>query len=224
MSNQTNQEAAMRAVKEIREALHPMATTHDDGDLATIILKHFPQRAESVPNERASEQFFETLKQASAILVSELETWKSIAKSKRAESVNGELLRAAKHYQAQSTHFDDCSECVFSKAALSRAESQTESLEAKKCSACGGDGRETCDNPDHAFIDAVGGEVGRLGCPGCGHNPFHKTKHKCPKCDGTGLAPSMEAELAETLRAFVFQDTRPGDSIEAKELLAKYDA
>lgn len=33
---------------------------------------------------------------------------------------------------------------------------------------------EYCDNPDHGFIDAMGGvqssDIGRLGCPGCGHD------------------------------------------------------
>lgn len=28
-----------------------------------------------------------------------------------------------------------------------------------------------CSNPDHSFITAVGGEIGRLGCPVCGHDP-----------------------------------------------------
>ena len=29
---------------------------------------------------------------------------------------------------------------------------------------------EVCSNPDHGFIGAVGGEIGRLGCPCCGHD------------------------------------------------------
>ncbi len=33
------------------------------------------------------------------------------------------------------------------------------------------EGIERCDNPDHGFINAVGGEIGRLGCPGCGGDP-----------------------------------------------------
>lgn len=32
---------------------------------------------------------------------------------------------------------------------------------------------EVCSNSDHGFIDAVGGEVGRLGCPCCGHDEDH---------------------------------------------------
>lgn len=58
----------------------------------------------------------------------------------------------------------------------------------KACQACGGDGIETCTNPDHGFIDAVGGEVGRLGCPVCGHHPRYKTRYPCPECNGTGVS------------------------------------
>jgi len=33
---------------------------------------------------------------------------------------------------------------------------------------------EICDNPDHGFINAMGfHDIGRLGCPGCGHNDDH---------------------------------------------------
>ena len=59
------------------------------------------------------------------------------------------------------------------------------------CEACGGDGIETCDNPDHGFITAFGGEIGRLGCPCCGHDPNHKMSGPCPDCSGTGLAPQF---------------------------------
>lgn len=58
------------------------------------------------------------------------------------------------------------------------------------CPACGGDGKETCSNPDHGFIEAMPGEVGRLGCPGCGHDPKHKVnrgKNVCPECGGHGM-------------------------------------
>ena len=34
------------------------------------------------------------------------------------------------------------------------------------------EGVEYCDNPDHGFIDALSfHDIGRLGCPVCGHNP-----------------------------------------------------
>lgn len=58
----------------------------------------------------------------------------------------------------------------------------------EKCPVCGGDGRETCDNPDHAFIKAVGGEIGRLGCPVCSNDPDHKVPGggPCEICAGSG--------------------------------------
>lgn len=57
-----------------------------------------------------------------------------------------------------------------------------------KCPACGGDGKETCHNPDHGFIEAMPGETGRLGCPVCGHDPNHKVKNggDCEGCNGAG--------------------------------------
>lgn len=65
------------------------------------------------------------------------------------------------------------------------------------CPACWGDGMEICTNPDHGFIAAVGGEIGRLGCPCCGHDPYHKTGETCWHCKGTG-----EIELHEAARVF----------------------
>lgn len=61
-----------------------------------------------------------------------------------------------------------------------------------KCPACGGDGIETCYNPDHGFITAVGGEIGRLGCPCCGHDENHKMNGACPECSGGGVVSSEE--------------------------------
>lgn len=57
------------------------------------------------------------------------------------------------------------------------------------CESCGGDGKETCNNPDHGFISAVGGEINRLGCPVCGHDPNHKVYGggKCEDCNGLGF-------------------------------------
>jgi hypothetical protein len=78
----------------------------------------------------------------------------------------------------------------------------TRSLESVECPLCGGDGRETCDNPDHGFISAIGGETARLGCPCCGHDPDHKVPNggECDLCDGRGwvtMAQKHEWEVAE---------------------------
>lgn len=56
------------------------------------------------------------------------------------------------------------------------------------CPECGGDGKETCTNPDHGFIHATPGDVSRLGCPVCGHDPDHKVKggSECDQCSGLG--------------------------------------
>lgn len=58
------------------------------------------------------------------------------------------------------------------------------------CPDCGGDGVETCNNPDHGFITSglsVTNELTRLGCPCCGHDPNHKIKGcECDRCNGTG--------------------------------------
>lgn len=64
------------------------------------------------------------------------------------------------------------------------------------CPACGGDGKETCNNPDHGFISSLGfRDEGRLGCPVCGHDPKHKVyyskngqriQYDCTTCNGSG--------------------------------------
>lgn len=57
------------------------------------------------------------------------------------------------------------------------------------CPDCGGDGKETCHNPDHGFISANSwNDIGRIGCPCCGHNEYHKIANgdKCETCNGTG--------------------------------------
>ena len=63
------------------------------------------------------------------------------------------------------------------------------------CPVCGGDGHETCSNPDHGFIAAMGGEIDRLGCPVCGHDENHKTNsgEKCDECKGSGDVPISQA-------------------------------
>jgi hypothetical protein len=64
-----------------------------------------------------------------------------------------------------------------------------------KCSECNGTGMEICDNPDHGFIEAMPGEIGRLGCPVCGHDPDHAIKGTvCEKCNGTGIEECEDDE------------------------------
>lgn len=74
------------------------------------------------------------------------------------------------------------------------------------CPDCGGDGKETCHNPDHGFISAFGSsgipgsgsyELGRLGCPCCGHHPEYKVnrgKNKCDTCNGEGTTDYYTAK------------------------------
>lgn len=72
-------------------------------------------------------------------------------------------------------------------------------MERKKiynCFVCGGDGKETCSNPDHGFIDGIGGETSRLGCPCCGHDPYYKVPNggDCEACSGDGRISESEFE------------------------------
>ena len=54
--------------------------------------------------------------------------------------------------------------------------------EADHCENCNDLGYEICSNPDHKLIDAVGGEIGRLGCPVCGHDPFYRIMSEPCSC------------------------------------------
>ena len=68
-----------------------------------------------------------------------------------------------------------------------------------KCPACGGDGIETCYNPDHGFLRGMNmaGQMSanESACPCCGHNQDHKTGNKCYECKGTGVVTEAEAEF-----------------------------
>lgn len=74
------------------------------------------------------------------------------------------------------------------------------------CPDCAGDGKETCHNPDHGFIAAMGGEIGRLGCPCCGHDPAGKVRNggNCETCAGTGVVALSVAR--DFLVGFDFED------------------
>ena len=57
-----------------------------------------------------------------------------------------------------------------------------------ECNLCNGTGMEICTNPDHDFIAAIGHEIGRLGCPGCGHSEkFTIPNTVCEQCKGKGI-------------------------------------
>jgi len=65
------------------------------------------------------------------------------------------------------------------------------------CPECGGDGKETCTNPDHGFINAFSfNDIGRIGCPCCGHDDNHKVPNggKCEVCEGNGKVTMKQAE------------------------------
>jgi len=86
--------------------------------------------------------------------------------------------------------------------------------DTQDCVDCNGTGKEICDNPDHGFIDAIGGETSRLGCPGCGHDPDHFTGSKCETCGGTGKQPDTQD---------IPPSQRPGGPMPTKQELDERD-
>ena len=74
------------------------------------------------------------------------------------------------------------------------------------CPDCGGDGKETCHNPDHGFLSGVMSIMGanESACPCCGHDEDHKMKkyigngkyeyNKCETCKGVGRVTRLEYE------------------------------
>lgn len=84
-----------------------------------------------------------------------------------------------------------------------KLESELSALQAEdkvKCPDCNGFGKEICDNPDHGLISALSfHDIGRIGCPGCGHDEHHRMKANCEKCNGTGFieSPAEPVTLTE---------------------------
>lgn len=65
------------------------------------------------------------------------------------------------------------------------------------CPECCGDGKETCTNPEHGLIQALTfHDIGRIGCPCCGHDEFHKVENggSCEICSGSGKVTDHEFE------------------------------
>ncbi|ENF6041375.1 hypothetical protein ABRV10_003410 [Citrobacter amalonaticus] len=65
------------------------------------------------------------------------------------------------------------------------------------CPDCCGDGKETCHNPDHGFIEAMYfHDMGRIGCPCCGHDDKRKVPNggKCETCNGSGSVDEVDAK------------------------------
>jgi len=74
------------------------------------------------------------------------------------------------------------------------SQSQSSVLPSEEsCPDCGGDGIETCTNPDHGLICALSShDIGRIGCPLCGHRDDHKIiGSECPACNGSGKIKSQ---------------------------------
>ncbi len=79
------------------------------------------------------------------------------------------------------------------------------------CPVCDGDGKETCTNPDHGFISMMGfHDIGRLGCPGCGHDEYHKVPNggSCECCNGLG---EVDLETCEKILDEYGIDSPPED-------------
>lgn len=71
------------------------------------------------------------------------------------------------------------------------------------CPECQGDGKETCTNPDHGFLQGVMSIRGanESACPCCGHDENYKVyyyeagekkQRNCDQCKGTGGMTILE--------------------------------
>uniref|UniRef100_A0A6M3IPN7 Uncharacterized protein n=1 Tax=viral metagenome TaxID=1070528 RepID=A0A6M3IPN7_9ZZZZ len=78
---------------------------------------------------------------------------------------------------------------------------RVETVDGEPCPLCKGTGQEICDNPDHGFISAVGGEIRRLGCPCCGHDYEHRIPGTtCEMCGGIRkkrVEPARRSDMYE---------------------------
>lgn len=95
------------------------------------------------------------------------------------------------------------------------------------CESCGGDGIERCNNPDHSFIEGLGGELNRLGCPVCGHDEYYRVKGewkggwgKCEDCNLSGK------NLSNPLEKPIYSDYVPmylNDNFNKKNKIQEYE-
>lgn len=93
------------------------------------------------------------------------------------------------------------------------------------CPYCQGDGKETCLNPDHGFIDAMSfHEIGRLGCMVCGHDERHKVPGgwNCELCHGFGRVSWAVAEKFCIEMNYKFDDVV--DWLEEPHIIELYKA
>lgn len=82
-------------------------------------------------------------------------------------------------------------------------------MEYLKCPDCNGDGKETCHNPDHGFIGVLSShDIGRIGCPCCGHDEHHKIPNgaQCETCEGRGRVVRKKAVEFCRSMAYDFED------------------
>ncbi|WP_418360150.1 hypothetical protein [Sphingobacterium detergens] len=75
------------------------------------------------------------------------------------------------------------------------------------CFVCGGDGKETCTNPDHGLLGALGSmgaSANESACPVCCHDPNHKIKSggPCECCSGTGKLTEDEFAIMSNWYAY----------------------
>lgn len=73
------------------------------------------------------------------------------------------------------------------------------------CPACCGDGKETCNNPDHGLLNALSFKsANESRCPCCGHDPNYKIRfwkddkwqqRNCEYCEGTGTMSEKDFNI-----------------------------
>lgn len=140
-------------------------------------------------------------------LLKEARPWLSYARSRWCEFMGSVVDHGSDRFNAtvlkkETIEFD---------ALLLRIDAE---LETWVCPDCHGDGIERCNNPDHGLIDALFfHDVGRLGCPVCGHDEEHRVQgSKCPTCDGTGIRKPDVKELIDELLEAALEDRLVGTS------------